>query len=119
MALTLSNAFRDASNDAGLALLNGGNLILLTAADAAVATLALSATAYGASANGTAQENAISNETNATGGTVAKFELRAAGGTAHISGTVTASEGGGDIEMTDTTIEAGQVVSCSNLSFTR
>lgn len=119
MAITLSNAFKDAANDAGLALLNGGNLVLLTSGDVEVATLPLSATAYTASSGGTAQENAIGDDTNATGGVVAKFELRDTGGTAHVLGTVTATGGGGDIEMASTTITAGQSVSCSNLSFTR
>lgn len=119
MAVTLSNAFRDASNDAGLALLNGGSLVLLTSGNVAVATMALSATAYAASSSGTAQENAISDDSNAAGGVVTKFELRSSGGTVHVSGTVTATSGGGDIEMTNTTVGAGQVVSVSDLSFTR
>jgi hypothetical protein len=48
-----------------------GELEIMTAGDVEIATLPASATAFGASATGVATANAITDDTNATGGTAA------------------------------------------------
>lgn len=118
MAVTHSNAARSVIADALLALLNSGNLEFQTSADAEVATCALSATAFQAAVNGVATANAISNDTNATGGTIAKFVLKNSSNVGVIFGSVTATGGGGDVEISSLAISAGDAVSVTSLTYT-
>lgn len=125
MALTHSTAARNAATDAVTALIGtSGNLkFRLTGTvgspGTAVATLPLSATAFGASSSGTATANAITSDTNATGNAsaVATATLETSGGTVVIHCAVAAS--GSDINMTNgLTIAAGDTVTCSSLTYT-
>ena len=125
MSVTHSTPARDAATDAVLALLGAsGNLKFRTAGTlgapgAAAATLPLSATAFGASASGTATANAIASDENAAGNAapVATASLETAGGTLVIHCAVAAS--GSDINMDNgLTIAAGDTVSCSLLTYT-
>ena len=76
----------------------------------------LSATAFGASATGTATANAITSDTNAAGGTVATATLQTSGGTVVIHCAVAAS--GSDVNMTNgLAVTAGDTVSCSALTY--
>jgi hypothetical protein len=95
-----------------------GKLVFQTAGSVAVATLTFAATAFGTAAGGTATANAIVSDTNAVGGTIAKAELRNAAGTAKVLCSVTATNGGGDIELSSVVISAGQTVSMSSLTYT-
>ena len=95
-----------------------GQLIFQTAGGAEVATLDFANPAFGAAAAGVATAGAISSDTNATGGTITKAELRNAAGTAKILCSVTASGGGGDIELSAVIVTAGQTVSMSALTYT-
>jgi len=104
--------------DALLALLDSGSLEFQTSAGAEVATLSLSATAFASASSGTAAANSISPDTSATGGTIAKFELQDSGGTGVVFGSVTATSGGGDIEMSSLVIGAGDTVSVTSLDYT-
>lgn len=84
----------------------------------AVATLTLSATAFGAASSGTATANAITSDTNATGNAspVATATLETAGGTVKVHCAVAASAS--DINMTGgLTVGAGDTVSCSSLTY--
>lgn len=84
-----------------------------------MATLPLSATAFGASATGTATANAITSDTNATGNAspVANASLQTSGGTLVIHCAVAASAS--DINMTGgLTVASGDTVSCSSLTYT-
>lgn len=124
MALTHTTATRNAiadtvvdSIDAGSTDANG-DLVIMTSGDVEVATLAMSNPAYGAAASGTAQENTISDDTNATGGTAALFKLQDLDNTEVLRGTVTGTGGGGDIELNSVSISAGVTVSISDLSYT-
>ena len=73
MAVTHSTAARNAATDAVTTLIGtSGNLVFrlsgtVSAPGTAVATLALSATAFAASSTGTATANSITADTNATG----------------------------------------------------
>lgn len=123
MSATHSTAARNAATDAVTALIStSGRLRFRTtgtigAPGTSVANLALSATAFAASASGTATANAITSDTNAAGGTVATATLETSGGTIVIHCAVAAS--GSDINMTNgLTVTAGDTVSCSSLTYT-
>ena len=81
-----------------------------------LATLTLSDPAFGAAADGNpggvATANAISDDTSADAtGTAAWFRAYAGGGTAILDGDVTATSGGGDLELNTVSITAGGTVS--------
>ena len=123
MAVTHTTAARNAATDAVTGLIGAlGKLAFRTtgtvgAPGTVVATLSLSATAFGASATGTATANAITSDTNAAGGTVATATLQTAGGTVVIHCAVAASAS--DINMTNgLVVTAGDTVSCSSLTYT-
>lgn len=125
MAVTHSTAARNAATDAVTALIGAsGNLKFrisgtIGSPGAAVATLPLSATAFGASSSGTATANAITSDTNATGNAspVATATLETSAGTIVIHFAVAAS--GSDMNMTNgLTVNAGDTVSCSSLTYT-
>ena len=122
MAVTLTTAARDAACNAIVDLLDGGttdangDLVIMTSADAEVATLALSNPAFGNSATGTATANAISDDTNATGGTAALFKMQDRDNTEIFRGTVGTS--GADLNLSSTSIGAGDTVSVSSFTVT-
>lgn len=124
MAVTHSTAARNAATDAVTALIGASGRLkfhitgsTVAAPSTAVANLALSATAFGASASGTATANAISSDTSAAGGTVAFASLQTSGGTAVIHCAVAASAS--DINMSNgLAVTSGDTVSCSSLTYT-
>lgn len=118
-AVTHPTAVRTIIADAVTATIGAsGKLIMQTAAAATVATLPLSATAFGGAASGVSTANAITSDTNAVGGTIAKAEIQTSGGTAKILCSVTATGGGGDIQLSSVIVSAGQTVSISSLTYT-
>lgn len=125
MAVTHSTAARNAATDAVTALIGASGRLrfrltgTVAAPGASVANLALSATAFGAAVTGTATANAITSDTNAAGNAsaVATATLETSGGTVVIHCQVAAS--GQDINMTNgLTVNAGDTVSCSSLTYT-
>lgn len=119
MAVTHPTAVRTIIADAVTATIGAsGKLIMQTAAAATVATLPLSATAFGAAVSGVATANAITSDTNAVGGTIAKAEIQTSGSVAKILCSVTATGGGGDIQLSSVIVSAGQTVSMSSLTYT-
>lgn len=125
MAVTHSTAARNAATDAVTALIGtSGRLVFrlsgtVSSPGTAVATLVLSATAFGASSSGTATANAITSDTNAAGNAsaVATATLQTSGGTVVIHCAVAASSS--DINMSNGLIvAAGDTVSCSSLTYT-
>jgi hypothetical protein len=123
MSVSHTTAARDAATTAVLALIGAsGKLAYRTAGTVGapgtvVATLSLSATAFGASATGTATAAAITPDTNAVGGTVATASLQTSAGTLVIHCAVAASAS--DINMTNgLVVAAGDTVSCSALTYT-
>jgi hypothetical protein len=95
-----------------------GKLVMQTAAAATVATLTFTNPAFAAAAAGMSTANAIVSDTNAVGGTIAKAELRNAAGTPKVLCSVTATGGGGDIQLSSVVVSAGQTVSMSALTYT-
>lgn len=95
-----------------------GKIIMQTSGGVTVATLPFSATAFGNAASGVATAAAITSDTNAVGGTIAKAELQTSGGTAKVLCSVTATGGGGDITLSSVIISAGQTVALTSLTYT-
>ena len=126
MSVTHSTAARDAATNAVTALIStSGKLVFRISPSSvgtpgtAVATLSLSATAFGASSSGTATANAITSDTNATGNAspVAFATLQTSGGTIVIYCAVAASAS--DINLTNgLVVGAGDTVACSALTYT-
>jgi hypothetical protein len=94
-----------------------GRLVMQTAASATVAFLTLSNPAFGSAATGTATASAITADNNAVGGTITKAELRTGSNTAIVLCSVTATGGGGDIQLNSVVISAGQQVSITSLTY--
>ena len=94
-----------------------GKIVMQTAGSVAVATLTFANPAFGNSASGVATANAIVADTNAVGGTIAKAELRQGGATPIVLCSVTATGGGGDIQLNSVVISAGQQVSLTSLTY--
>jgi hypothetical protein len=123
MALTHVTAVRNGLADYLVDLLDDGttdaqgDLVIMTSGDVEVATLALSNPAFGAAASGTATASAITSDSSATGGTAALFKLQDRDNGEVVRGTVTATGGGGDIELSSVTIGAGSTVSISSLTY--
>ena len=94
-----------------------GYIEFQTSGDVEVATCPFGDPAFGAAATGTATANAITDDSSATGGTIAKFRIKDSDNTEVFSGTVTVTSGGGDIELTSVIIGAGDTVSMTSLTY--
>jgi len=120
MTIARSTTAKNAAADAVVDLLDAGSgagtLVLLTAGDVEVATLTFSDPAYGAAASGTAQENSITDDSSATGGTATKFEARDSDDNVVFEGTVGTS--GADLNLTNNVIAASETVSVTDFSYT-
>jgi hypothetical protein len=125
MATTHSTVARNSATDAVTANIGASGRLrfrlagTVAAPGTSVANLGLSATAFGVSASGTATANAITSDTNAAGNAtaVSTATLETLGGTVHIHCAVAAS--GSDINLTNgLTINTGDTVSCSSLTYT-
>lgn len=116
--VTLRNTVADSVVDAIDAGAGAGTLIFQTSGDVEVATLTFSDPAFGNAASGTATASAITSDTSATGGVIAKFVVQDSNSVQVFSGTVTATGGGGDIEMSNLTIGAGDTVEITSLTYT-
>lgn len=118
MAVTHTTAVRNGIADYVTALLdaNGvGRLVFQTSGSSTVASLPLSATAFGVASGGTCSAGAISDDTNAVGGTMTKAELRDGAGTAVILCSVGTS--GADINMSGVVVGAGDTVRVTSLTY--
>ena len=125
MSTTHPTAFRNTVADlVDSSIGTAGNLVFRTAGSAnspgtAVATLPFGNPAFGAASSGIITANAITSDTNATGNAsaVATATLETSGGTVVIHTDVAAS--GGSINLSGgLTINSGDTVSCSLLTYT-
>jgi hypothetical protein len=125
MAVTHTTAVRNGIADYVVDLIDAGTdgklVIRITGSTAAVpatevATLTFSATAFGAAAAGVATANAITSDTNATGGTAAFATLEDSAG--NVAAHCAVGTSGSDINLSSTTIGAGATVSMSSLTYT-
>lgn len=95
--------------------LDGGTLEFQTSGGTEVATLTFGTPAFGAAATGTATANAITSDTSATGGTVARAQLKSSGATVIVQCDVGTS--GSDINLSSLSVGAGDTVSVSALTY--
>lgn len=119
MTVTLQDVARNAACDAVVDLLDGGSVQFQTSADAEVATLDLANPAFGSATNGTATANSITADTDAAGGEITKAVFRDSSDSAVFEVTVTASGGGGTIEMSSVNIGEGDTVSLTSYTHTQ
>lgn len=117
---TLSTAARNAACDAVVDLIDGGagagTIEFQTSGDVEVATLTFSDPAFGAASTGVATASAITADSSATGGTIAKVVFKDSNGTVVITPTV--GSGSGEIDLSSLTVGAGATVSLSSLTVT-
>lgn len=134
MTNRISNAAAIAALEAVASLGDGGNVKLYSGAapttveDAAtgdlVATLPLNANAFNAAQDGTDKAEALLNTTVAVTDTgaagsvnaVGYYRIEDSGGTAFWQGDVTATGGGGSMELNSTTVAAGIVVNLQSFT---
>jgi hypothetical protein len=95
-----------------------GTLQFQTSGDVQVATLTFSNDSFGAASSAVCTAAAITSDTSATGGTIAKARLKNAAGTDVVICSVTATGGGGDITLSSVVISAGQTVAVTSLTYT-
>jgi hypothetical protein len=124
MAITHVTSIRDTLANAVVDAIDGGagdaagDLVIMTSGDGEVATLAFNDPAFGASSSGTATYNGLNDDTNAFGGVAALFKVQDKSNAEIFRGTVTATGGGGDLELSSTTIGGGDTVSINSFTYT-
>lgn len=124
MAVTHATAIRNVICNAAVDQLDvgslnaSGRLRFRTVASATVATLPMAYPAFGAAASGVAAAGAITSDTAAAGGTIDNFVLLNRDEVVCISGSVTVSGGGGDIEFGASVVVApGDTVAVTELYY--
>src|SRR5262245_15173409 len=121
MAVTHPVSVRNALADAVVDLIDAGagagTLVFQTSGNAEVATLTFSDPAFGSAVNGTATAAPISGDSSATGGTVAKARVYDSNNVEVFVCSVTATGGGGDIELNSVVVSATQAVTMTSLTY--
>ena len=121
MTVTHPDAVRTVLADAVVDLIDAGatagTLIFQTSGDAEVATLTFTDPAFGGAAGGVATASAITSDTDATSSQIAKARAKDWNDVEVFACSVTASGGGGDIQLSSVVISAGQTVSVSSLTY--
>lgn len=120
MAVTHDTVTKNLIADAvcGSNLDGGAKLVLLTAADVAVATINLETDAFSVASAGQVTANGFPKEdTVDANGTITKFEIKNSSLVARIFGSVTATGGGGDIELSSVTYVIGEIIRINSLVY--
>ena len=117
--MTLEDIARNAAVDAIAALCNSGTMEFQTSGDNEVAICTFGATAFGGAASGTATANAISDDADATGGTIDHCVFKKSDTSPILEATCTLSGGGGDLILTSLVIGVDDVVSVTSLTMTQ
>lgn len=117
MATTASDTVRNASVAAATALMNGGDIQILTAASAVLTTHTLGNPAFAAPVAGVATANAIGSSV-AVAGTAASYRIRSSSGATLVTGDVVVDAGTGPVPanalgIPSLTLPAGITVSIS------
>lgn len=126
MAITLTTAARNAACDGIVDLVDAGagagtleikSAASTTAGTSEVATVTFADPAFGNAATGTASlASAMTDDTNATGGTASDYTVFDSDGNAVWQGAVATS--GSDLNLSSTTIGAGDTVSITSFTLT-
>ena len=112
-ALTLTTDGQNAALDGFFDNLNSGTLEIQTSGAVELATVTFGATAFAAASGGSKTANAITDDTNATGGgTAAICSFKKSDATELATGTVSTS--GANVNLSTTTISSGDTVSISS-----
>lgn len=134
MAIKLTNAAKSAAADAVVDSIDAGagagTLEIRTGAQPTnaddadsgtlLATLTFSDPAFGAASNGVATASAITQDSSADAtGTAGYFVVKTSTGTKIFTGSVTASGGGGDMQLVTTSITSGQPVTITAFTYTQ
>lgn len=129
MAEKISSGMQDRQADSLVDDFDGGALEIRTGAQPADAnaadagTLLVSITlptpAFGASSSGTASKSGTWSGTAGNTGTAAHFRMKNAANTRRVDGSVTATGGGGEIELSSTSITSGQTVTINSFAVTQ
>jgi len=112
---TVRNGLADYVVDLIDAGAGAGTLEFQTSGNVEVATLTFSDPAFGAATGGTATASAITSDTSATGGAVAKFAVKDSNGNPVFYGAVSTS--GSDINLSSLSVGVGDTVSISSLTY--
>lgn len=122
MAVSHPSSVRNAAVDLVCGLIDAGSaagkLVFLTSGDVEVATLTFSDPAFGAAVAGVATAATITSDNSATGGTIAKANITDSDDNVVFACSVTATGGGGDIELNSVVVSATQEVSVTALTYT-
>lgn len=122
MAVQHTEATRNAIADLVVIRIDAGAgagvLEMRDVSEAVVATLTFTDPAFGGAAAGVATANPITDETSAAGGTIDHAVILDSNGVEVLRGSVTATGGGGDIELGSVVISAGQDVRLTSLTYT-
>lgn len=119
MAITHGTTIRNTlADDVGAALANGN--CVLKEGTTVICTIPLGATPFGAASGGTITLSGTPSGTASASTTngVDTFEMQDSGGAIVYTGTVTATGGGGDMEISNTTIAANETVTITSHSYT-
>lgn len=129
MALTHSVTIRNALTDLVVDAIDGGSgdaagdLVITNASGTELAVLLCSSPAFddagsaGGNSDGVATAESISPDTNASAGTAAIFLFRNKSNTEIFRGTVTATGGGGDLELSSVSFGSGDTVSITAFTY--
>lgn len=128
MAKRANTTIKNSVTDAFAALFNAGKLRIYTGTqpasgdDAASGTLLVEITlpnpAFGSAANGTASKTGTWQTNAGAAGVAGWYRMLSSDGTKTIDGSVTASGGGGDMELQNTNIASGQQVTVTTSTLT-
>lgn len=122
MSITHVTALRNTLADAVDAAINTGSgtaTLTLRDSTSVLATFNLQNPAFGAAAGGVITLEGVPITTNATAaGDADNFQILDRDGTLLVSGSVTGSGGGGDIEVSNINIASGQLCSLDSLTYT-
>jgi len=95
-----------------------GQIEIQTSGTVEVATLPASNPAFSTASFGVATANSITDDTSATGGTAALYEFQDRDESGVFLGDVTATGGGGDIELSTVIIPAAGTVQITSFTYT-
>lgn len=111
---TAADITRNAAVNGATALLNSGKIVFHTSGNSVVGTCTFGATAFGAASSGSASANAITDDTNAAGGTIAHGHLLKSDNSVVMD--ISVGTSGAELNISSLTVGAGDKISVSSFS---